>query len=113
MELKIIEMDDVYTHVALVGRLDVIGATEVESKLGFVIARKKNAILDLAEVSFLGSLGIRLFIKIAKALDAEGKKLILANPRSMLPEVLDASGIAAYIAVETDTEKAIEKAKAS
>jgi len=112
MELKIIEMDDVYTHVALEGRLDVVGALDVDSKLsGFVVARKKNTVLELSEVSFLGSIGIRLFINIAKALGLEGKKLILANPRPMVKEVLEASGIGTHIPIESDVAQAIEKAR--
>jgi anti-anti-sigma factor len=112
MEIKVIEMDDTYTHLALIGRLDVIGAGEVENKfIGFVAARKKNAVIDLSGVSFLGSMGIRLLITTAKALGLEGKQMILLNPRPLVLEVLGASGIDTLIEVTDDAEAAVLKAK--
>ena len=113
MEIKVIEMDDVYTHLALVGRLDVIGAGEVENKfIGFAAARRKNTVVDLSGVSFLGSMGLRIFISTAKALGLEGKKLFLASPKPLVKDVLDASGIATLIDVDDTTEAAVLKAKA-
>ena len=112
MEIKIIEMDDTITHIALIGRLDVIGAGEIENKfIGFAAARKQNTVVDLAEVSFLGSMGLRLFISAAKALGLEGKKLVLANARPLVKDVLDASGIGTLIPIESDTESALTAAR--
>ena len=112
MEIKIIEMDETYTHIALSGRLDVIGAGEIENKfIGFVVARKKNAVVDLSEVSFLGSMGIRVIISAAKALGLENKILILLKPKPLVKEVLDASGIGTLIAIEDDEAVAVKKAR--
>ncbi len=112
MEIKIIEMDDSYTHLALVGRLDVIGAGEIENKfIGFSAARKKNTVADLAEVSFLGSMGIRIFMSTAKALGLEGKKLILVNPQPEVSKVLEVSGILTFIPLAADTAAAVALTK--
>jgi len=112
MEIKVIEMDDTYTHLALIGRLDVIGAGEVENKFtGFVVARRKNAVIDLSGISFLGSMGIRLFISTAKALSLEDKKVILLNPKPLVKDVLEASGIAMLIEVSEDADAAVLKAR--
>lgn len=112
MEIKIIEMDDTYTHLALTGRLDVIGAGEVENKfMGFSVARKKNTVADLAEVSFLGSMGIRIFMSTAKALGLEGRKLILVNPQPEVSKVLEASGILTFIPLADDTTAAVDLAR--
>ena len=113
MELKIIETNDTYTHLAMVGRLDVIGVGEVENKfIGFSAARKKNTVADLAEVSFLGSMGIRIFMSTAKALGLEGKKLILVNPQPEVKNVLEASGITTFIPIADDTTAAVKLARA-
>jgi len=85
----------------------------MDNKLsGRIIARKKNTVLDLTEVSFLSSVGIRLFVKIAKALALEGKKLILASPRPMVKEVVDATGIDIHIQIESSPDMAVEIARA-
>lgn len=113
MELREISTDEAYSYLVLVGRLDVISVGEVENKfIGYTAARKKNAIVDLGGVSFVGSMGLRLFISAAKALGLENKKLILLNPQPLVKEVLDASGIGIFVPIEMDTDAAITKALA-
>jgi anti-anti-sigma factor len=113
MELNEIQSDGTYSHIALVGKLDVGGVGEIENKfLGFTAARKKNAIVDLSGVTFLGSMAIRIILDAAKVLNREGKKLILVDPQPLVDEVLDASGIGELVAIKRDTASAVELAKA-
>ncbi len=113
MELQVISKDDAYTHLTLVGKMDIVGVGEVENKfIGYTAAAKKNAIIDLSGVTFLGSMGLRLFLSAAKALGRESKKLILLNPQPLVKEVLDASGIGDVVPVLDDTAAAIAQAKA-
>ena len=112
MELKVITADDVYTHLALCGKLDILGVGAIENKfIGYTAARKKNAVIDLSEVSFLGSMGLRLFLSAARSLTLEKKTLILLNPQPLVSEVLEAYGIHDVVAIENDTEEALVKAK--
>ncbi|MCE0523613.1 MAG: STAS domain-containing protein [Methylacidiphilales bacterium] len=113
MEIKAISTDDAYTHLALVGKLDVLGVGEIENKfIGYTAARKKSAVVDLSGVTFLGSMGLRIFLSAAKSLSLEKKKLILLNPVPLVKEVLEASGIADVVEIEDNTETAVAKAKA-
>ncbi|MGA2053590.1 MAG: STAS domain-containing protein [Opitutales bacterium] len=113
MELTAIETDGTYTHIALVGKLDIAGVGQVENKfLGYTAASKKNSIVDLSGVTFLGSMGLRIFLSSAKSLNLEKKKLILLNPQPLVNEVLDASGIGDVVAIEHDTAAALAEAKA-
>jgi anti-anti-sigma factor len=113
MELKVIQSDDTYTHIALVGKMDIGGVGEIENKfLGFTAARKKNAIVDLSGVTFLGSMGLRIFLDAAKSLNREKKKLILLNPQPLVGEVLEASGIGDIVAIEHDATAAVSQAQA-
>ena len=69
MELKVIKADGDYTHVALCGRLDIDGVTSVEMNFTNVVSAKgKPAIVDMTEVSFIASLGMRMLLSAAKAL---------------------------------------------
>jgi anti-anti-sigma factor len=113
MELKVIQTDDTYTHIALVGKMDVGGVGEIENKfLGFTAARKKGAIVDMSGVTFLGSMGLRIFLDAAKSLTREKKKLILLNPQPMVNEVLEASGISDILMIEHDAAAAVSQAQA-
>src|SRR5271154_4481124 len=113
MELKVINTDDAYTHLALSGKLDIMGVGEIENKfIGYTAARKKSAVVDLSGVTFMGSMGLRIFLSAAKALNLEKKKLILLKPLPLVEMVLDASGIGDIVAVEHDEAAAVALANA-
>ncbi|MCE0498680.1 MAG: STAS domain-containing protein [Methylacidiphilales bacterium] len=113
MELKVITADDAYTHLALIGKLDILGVGEVENKfIGYTAARKKSAVVDLSGITFMGSMGLRIFLSAAKALNLEKKKLILLNPQPLVNEVLEASGIGDVVMITSDTDAAVAAAKA-
>jgi anti-sigma B factor antagonist len=113
MELKAINTDDAYTHIALSGKLDIMGVGEIENKfIGYTAARKKNAVVDISGVTFMGSMALRLFLSAARSLNLEKKSLILLNPQPLVKEVLETSGIEDAVVIEHDTESALNKAKA-
>ncbi len=113
MELKVITSDNVYTHLALTGKLDILGVGEIENKfIGYTAARKKNALVDISGVTFMGSMALRLFLSAAKSLSLEKKSLILLNPQPLVNEVLETSGIQDMVVIEHDAAAALGKAKA-
>ena len=113
MELKVINTDDTYTHLALAGKLDIAGVGAIENKfIGYTAARKKNALIDMSGVSFLGSMGLRLLLSAAKSLSWEKKSLILLQPQPLVNEVLEASGFNEVVVIEQDAATALQKAKA-
>jgi anti-anti-sigma factor len=113
MELKVIQTDDIYTHLALSGKLDIMGVGEIENKfIGYTAARKKNAVVDISGITFMGSMALRLFLSAARSLNLEKKSLILLNPQPLVKEVLETSGIEDAVVIEHDAESALAKAKA-
>jgi anti-anti-sigma factor len=72
-ELVIIEANDTLTHVALRGRLDMTGVSDVELKLtAQTVARRKPAIVDICEVDVLASIGVGMLIRIARSMHSHG-----------------------------------------
>jgi anti-anti-sigma factor len=113
MEIKVISADGPYTHIALSGKLDILGVGEIENKfIGYTAARKKNALVDISGVTFMGSMGLRIFLSAARSLNLEKKSLILLNPQPLVNEVLETSGIGDAVIIEHDAEAALNKAKA-
>ena len=113
MELKVISADDVYTHLALSGKLDILGVGEIENKfIGYTAARKKNALVDISGMTHTGSMGLRLFLRASRDLSTVKKSLILLNPQPMVNDVIEESGIRRVIPVEHDAESALKKARA-
>lgn len=72
-ELVVIEANDAFTHVALRGRLDVTGVSDVEFELTRqIVARRKPAIVDLSAVDILASIGVGMLVKTARSLHSHG-----------------------------------------
>ena len=68
MKMDITEEDGV-VRVGLVGRLDTPGVDAIETRFtGAVCPRGARTVVDLSGVEFIGSLGLRMFITIARAL---------------------------------------------
>jgi len=112
MELKVISNDDVYTHLALSGKLDIMGVGEIENKfIGYTAAGKKNSLVDISGVTFMGSMALRLFLSAARSLNLEKKSLILLNPQPLVNEVLETSGIQDVVVIEHSAESALSKAR--
>jgi anti-sigma B factor antagonist len=113
MELKVIKDEEAYIHLGLAGKMDVSGVQEMEGKfISLIASGKKNALVDISGVSFVGSMGLRVFLTAAKSLSWEKKSLILLNPQPMVNEVLEASSFQDVVAIEHNYQSALEKAKA-
>ena len=79
--ITVIESADTFTHVQIIGPLDMASAGSIDLKLTAATAtRRKHTILDLAEVPFMASLGMGLLVQIARALNARNQRLILLTP---------------------------------
>lgn len=106
MELEI--KSDQITHLGLRGRLDSAGVEKVELKFtGHTVPRGKPLLLDMSEVTFLASLGLRMLLSVAKALDQRGVKTILLSPQPAVAEVLKVSGFDQMMPIHNDKATAL------
>jgi anti-anti-sigma factor len=79
--ITVIESADTFTHVQIIGPLDMAGVGSIDLKLTAATAtRRKHTILDMTEVPFMASLGMGLLVQIARALTAREQRLILLTP---------------------------------
>ncbi len=80
MELTTTDLDNGVTKVLLSGRMDIEGATAVDLRFSVLAGSKKKLLVDLSQVSFMASLGIRTLMMAAKAMANKGCKMVLAQP---------------------------------
>src|SRR5687768_17367478 len=107
MEIHYSELDNSIILIKLAGRLDIIGTGEIETKFtGYCSGEKIRVIVDLSEVDFLASIGIRLLMLTAKSVASRGGKMVLLNPQPEIQHVLDVTGIPAIIPVYSQFESA-------
>lgn len=107
MKLQHENLSDALLKVSLAGRMDIVGTSEIEHQLAAALtARGVSVILDMAEVSYLASIGIRSLIVNARAVTRRGQKLVLAAATPAVAEVLSVSGVDQLIPLYPDVASA-------
>ena len=107
MDMTITTLDDGITKVDLVGRLDIEGAMKIDLHFSVVAGSQRKVIVDLEQVAFLASMGIRTLLIGAKAVKSKGGRMVLLRPSATVEEVLVTSGIPTLIPIAYDLESAI------
>jgi anti-anti-sigma factor len=107
MEFRIEALADGITRAIPEGHWDIKGAAQIDLRLSAVTATGRPIILDLAEVTYLSSMGIRSIVMGAKACQLRGGKLVLLAPADDVQEVLTIAGIDMLVPIYHDIEAAI------
>ncbi len=103
MDIKIIDGAALVT-VALSGKLDIDGVKAIEEAFKNATAQK-SSIIDLSNVEYLASLGIRIFLQSAKAAQRNGHKMVLLNPRKNVLGVIQLANLDSIIPVVASLEE--------
>lgn len=100
MQLTSTDLPDGIRKIDLAGRLDLEGADAIDLKLTVLISTERTfAIIDLAAVEFLASIGIATLIRNAKAVRRREGNMVLLNPQPSVAKVLSSTRIDEMIAV--------------
>ena len=107
MKIEITEVGDDLRKVTLMGRLDTPGVLGIEPRfVTGIVPGGKCAIVDLSQVDFIASMGIRMFISVARNMKDRQAKIALYAPQPRVDELLDAAAFKQLIPVCKDAEEA-------
>ena len=101
-----IKDNGVNARVKLTGRLDAAGVTAVWVPFNALVEAKRGLIVDIAEMTFVTSNGIRMLVAAGKTLTRRGGRLILLNPNSVVNDVLAVTGTDSIIPVARSEKEA-------
>ena len=107
MKLSTEEIDGGITRIALEGRMDIEGAAAVDLRMNVIAGSARLLLVDLAGVTFLGSMGLRSLVLPAQAIKRRGGKIVLFAPPPLVEEVLSAANIGAIIPIHHDLSAAL------
>jgi anti-sigma B factor antagonist len=107
MQISTEALGDGITKVALDGRLDIEGAAAVDLKMNIIAGSAKRLLVDLQNVTFLGSMGLRSILLPARAVNSRGGKVVLFAPTEMVASVLKTSGVDTLLPIFHDLDAAI------
>jgi anti-anti-sigma factor len=96
--------------VSVKGRMDAVTAPDFEKQLGeWMEGGESVFIVDLSELDYISSAGLRSVLAVAKKLKAGGGKIILASLQEAVKEVFEISGFSSIIPIFDSIEAALEQ----
>jgi anti-anti-sigma factor len=108
MNFDLIEIDDRTRRVVLHGRGDAAGIDGIETSFTASVANAgRNTVLDLSDVPFMGSLGIRMLISCARVMTRRGAKLVLFGVQPAVMEVFETVTLGEMIPIAGDEAAAL------
>ena len=97
-----------HTIISLTGRLDISQADEVEVKLSKdVQSGEGDIVIDLQEISYISSSGIRVFVGTVREMERQGRKLKLCAITPPVKKVFDIVELLDLFEVYETEEEAI------
>jgi anti-sigma B factor antagonist len=107
MELQYREIDNRIRLIKLSGNLDLNGVGQIESRFtGYCSGDNVRVILDVSEVDFLSSIGIRLLLVNAKSVSSRGGKMVLLAPTPDVETALELTGLLPIIPIYNSVDSA-------
>jgi anti-sigma B factor antagonist len=108
MEIEIILRDNKLNHIALRGRLDTAAARDFEAEfLKNTSGIRKPALVDLSELAFLSSMGIRMLLRAAMELEKQGLKMAIINLPPLAEKAVRSAGLDILMHIARNHEEAL------
>ena len=110
MAIRYADVTEDLRRIFLSGRLDTVGSEQIATQFAELTeSAKRGVVVHLSEVRFLSSMGIRVLIGGAKALQAKGGRMVLhVAENEVIIRTLEATGVDQLIPVFEDEEDAEE-----
>jgi anti-anti-sigma factor len=92
--------------IALSGFLDAAAVARMETDFQGLLPVAGHVVVDLAEVAYCGSLGIRMLLTAARLVKQRGSSLVLAAAQPEVGKMLETMGIVTIIPLAATVEEA-------
>jgi anti-anti-sigma factor len=107
MELVVEELPGKVTKVQLSGRMDIEGAASIDLKMNALAGSRPILILDMADVSFMASMGLRTLMLCGKAMARGRRKMAICSSQPNVERVLRSAGLDEVVAIYPTFEAAL------
>lgn len=93
------------------GEIDSQSAPPVQEELFTAMRRVKRLLLDLSDVRFMSSAGLRILLVIYRDFEQQGGRLALVGVSPQLEDVMEITGFREQFTLVPDLESAIRLVK--
>ncbi len=96
--------------LGLVGRLDAATSKQFEDKiLATIDGGEKRFVIDLSQLDYISSSGLRVFLLASKRLNPAGGKVILCSLKEPVRQVFEIAGFASILPIVASRDEAVKK----
>ena len=93
----------------IIGKLDSSTSKDLEEKILSIIASSQGKlVIDLSQLDYVSSAGLRVFLLAAKRMDGAKGKMILCSLKDAVKQVFDIAGFSSLLTLTASTEEAIK-----
>ena len=85
--------------IALEGRLDTVTSPSLESELKSSLEGVEKLVMDLAQLQYISSAGLRVLLSAQKIMNAQGC-MIVRNASEDVREIFDVTGFSDILTIE-------------
>lgn len=85
--------------IAVAGRIDTTTAPELEAQIRQSLDGIEALYLDLAQVEYVSSAGLRVLLSLQKAMNKQGR-MVVQNVGSTVMEVFEVTGFCDFLTIE-------------
>ena len=82
-----------WTVWSVSGRIDMVTADAAYATGEDILQRNAKTVLDMSEMEYLSSAGLRVLLRLNKLAKKEGREFTLAGPSGIVKSVLEDSGM--------------------
>lgn len=108
VQLSVDDTEARVLRVVLRGRLDAAGVEELELPFTATIAgTERHVLVDLAGVSFIASLGLRMLISAARVASRRGRRLVLMRAAPAVEELFETVGMGRVVPLAASEAEAL------
>jgi anti-sigma B factor antagonist len=95
--------------LALSGKLDATTAKTFEDRiLGVINSGTQRLVVDLSQLDYVSSSGLRVFILAAKRLQTVGGKIVLCSMKDQVRQVFDLAGFSSILSIYGSRDEAVK-----
>lgn len=95
----------------VVGELDTLTSPLLQARIGEQLAETRTLVLDLSDVTFLGSAGLAVLVGAKDDADARGVRLWIVPGSRIVKRALEATGLLSLFSVAEDVSQALAAAR--
>ena len=92
--------DGLKLAVKIIGRLDTNTAPELDNELKGDLEAVERIELDLKDLDYISSAGLRTILVIHKQMAAKRGSLVVLHPKDEVMEVFDMTGFSSFLNIE-------------